>query len=482
MSPSSQLTIKAKSTSRFKGVAGFGFNTCHAPIVMRSDVQDQMRRGRQELGMRYWRCHGTLGDDVGLLDPLSARREPTFSGLKRIIDAGLASGVRPFFELSFMPSALARSTAKTITHYRGVISPPKVWGEWERLIRQLIAFLLQTYGAHEVRQWYFEVWNEPNIPFWSGTRAEYFTLYRLAARALKKADAKLRVGGPATARAAWVPEMLAFCGKTRTPIDFISTHIYPSDVAFVDSAVGDVKLLGVDFLHSHFRRVRREVDAARPGLPIIWGEWNSSAGPLAENHDECNNAALICAALAGMETWGDGSLFWNLSDIYEECQYHFMPFHGGYGLYTVDGIPKSGARAFEFWNALRGERMEVEGAPEGAVRGAFAVRDPETATLRVILWNHQEGKAGRSRAPWKVTLRTEEGGAERGRLDSLLPCHGSAYEAWTAMKRPANLSRTQRARLHAASRPKTVSLRAGKEGVWKVSVPPGTAHLLTLPA
>ena len=468
------LTLDPAERSRFKQAHNFGFNTCHAPIAMRSDVQEQMTRARQELGMRFWRCHATLGDGVGIVTRTGrGRLEYTFSGLKRILAAGLRCGVKPFLELSFMPSALARDPGKTITHYRGITSPPKSWKEWGALIDRLIRFLLETYGAAELRQWYFEVWNEPNIPFWEGTKEEYFQLYRVAALAIKKADGRLRVGGPATARAAWVGDLLRFCRTTRTPIDFTSTHIYPSDVAFVDAAEGEVKLLGTDYLRDAFRAVRREVDAHDRRLPIFWGEWNSSAGPLAENHDTCNNAALICSALAGIEEFADGSLYWNLSDIYEECRYHFAPFHGGYGLYTVDGVAKSSARAFELWQGLRGDRIAVRGLPETASRGAFATQDGEGGALGMVLWNHAE--PGRRQAPWKVALQLDGPRPTTVTLDSVRPGHGSAYEIWVALGRPLNLNPGARRRLEAASRMGRRMLAVDGTGRVRLSLAPGEA-------
>ncbi|MEP7189610.1 MAG: hypothetical protein ABI901_10515 [Roseiflexaceae bacterium] len=81
-----------------------------------------------------------------------------------------------------------------------------------------------------MREWFFEVWNEPNLPeFWTGTQADYFKLYRYTAEAIKGVDASLQVGGPATAKNAWVEEFLDFCDTENLPADFVSTHHYPTD-------------------------------------------------------------------------------------------------------------------------------------------------------------------------------------------------------------------------------------------------------------
>jgi len=474
-----RLSIQTGALSDYKRVSSFGFNTCHAVLAMRSDLQEHMARANRELGMRYWRCHGTLSDDVGVATKgPSGEIRYTFSGLKRILDKGLSQGMKPFFEISFMPSALARDASKTVCHYRAVTSPPADWDQWRDLIAKLMGFLVDTYGLEELRKWYFEVWNEPNIPFWAGTQAEYFRLYRDVALALKAADPQLRVGGPATARGEWVADLLAFCGQTRTPIDFVSTHIYPSDVAFSDSAQGAVKRLGTEYLHENVVRVQREVSAHSPALPIIWGEWNSSAGPFAESHDECNNAALISAALAMFEDHSNGSLFWNLSDIYEEAQYHFSPFHGGYGLYTVDGIAKSAARAFEFWHSLNGQRAQIDGLPATCARGAFATHDVATNQTQVLLWNHLE--PGTTGSDWALSLEVKGSAARSAAVLAVVPENGSAYEKWISMGRPLNLSVAQRGALEEASQPLASLVDANAKSVFSLKIAPGTLTKLTL--
>jgi xylan 1,4-beta-xylosidase len=376
-----------------------------------------------------------LSDDVGVIfRDRDGSLHHCFSGLKRIVDAGLKAGVKPFFELSFMPAALASDPVKKICHYAGITSPPKDHAAWAELVRRTVGFLVETYGIDEVSGWWFEVWNEPNIPFWSGDQEGYFKLYAAAAHAVKRVDPRLRVGGPATARAAWVADLLAWCARNGAPIDFVSTHIYPSDVPFMEAAHGDVNLLGMDFIHGHFKRVREEADAAGFSGPIIWGEWNSSAGPLMPNHDDCNNAALVAGALAGIERWGDGSLYWNLSDIYEECEYHFAPFHGGYGLYTVDGVAKSAARAFEFFRELLPMRHELDGLPESAARGALFTTDAERRSAVVLLWNHLADENSPA-VPWQVEIDPGAvGGAEIVRRE-ILPGAGSACETWSLQVR-----------------------------------------------
>ncbi len=207
--------------------------SCHAATALREDWRRQLKRCREELGFEYVRFHGLLDDDMSVcLRGDRGALDYSFFNVDSIVDFLLEIGMKPFIELSFMPSALA-SGAKTVFHYRGNITPPKSYDEWGDLIGALAGHLVRRYGVGEVRRWFFEVWNEPNLDiFWSGTQQEYFRLYQSAARAIKKVDGSLAVGGPATAIDAWIPELREFCEKQGVPLDFISTHHYPTDASY----------------------------------------------------------------------------------------------------------------------------------------------------------------------------------------------------------------------------------------------------------
>ncbi len=123
--------------------------------------------------------------------------------------------MKAFVERSFMPSILS-SGDQTVFHYRANVSAPRDLSQWSTLIRKLALHCVERYGIAEVRQWLFEVWNEPNLAaFGSGSQAQYFELYRYTAEALKTVDRGLQVGGPATADNAWITRG----GRVRMPSD-----------------------------------------------------------------------------------------------------------------------------------------------------------------------------------------------------------------------------------------------------------------------
>ena len=206
--------------------------SCHATTILREDVRQQIRNAHRDCGFKYLRFHGLFDDDMSVvIKPMMpwGEIEISFFNIDNIFDFLLDTGMKPFVELGFMPEAFASGT-QTCFHYKGNVTPPADYNQWGDFIRQFGEHLIARYGREEVSQWFFEVWNEPNLNFFfSGTRDEYFKLYQTTALALKSVDSCFRVGGPATSVNAWIPPFRAFCEQENVPLDFISTHHYPSD-------------------------------------------------------------------------------------------------------------------------------------------------------------------------------------------------------------------------------------------------------------
>ena len=169
-------------------------------------------------------------DDFMPLPGSKSFRNYNFRNIAVAYDNVLKAGMKPWVELSFMPSRLAKSQKKVTVNADGRSGMPKKDEDWQDFIRAFIRFLIARYGKDEVASWHFEVWNEPNMStFFSGSQTDYFHLYEITARAVKDVDEKLMVGGPASATGGWIAEFIDFVKKNRVPCDFISTHNYPGD-------------------------------------------------------------------------------------------------------------------------------------------------------------------------------------------------------------------------------------------------------------
>ena len=331
----------------------------HAPIALRADWQAQLRRRHDELGFRYVRFHGLLSDDMGTLIVNQDKFLYSFFNIDQIFDFLLLIGMRPFVELSFMPAALA-SGGTTVFRYAGNVTPPKDYAQWAALIVRLVAHWAQRYDVAEVRDWLFEVWNEPKLnDFWIGTRSEYFDHYRHTVRAIKSVDAEFKVGGPATAKNAWVAEFVEFCSSNNLPVDFVSTHHYPTDALGHESDDTESQLA-----HSH-RSILREqaVQAQRQarGRAPHYIEWNTSSNPRDALYDEPYAAAFVTKTVMEAQGLVQGYSFWTFSDIFAENYFPSVPFHGGFGLLSLHGIAKPMYRAFELLHRLGHEPLPVQG-------------------------------------------------------------------------------------------------------------------------
>src|ERR1700689_2015646 len=164
------------------------FGSGRAILSLREGYRQDLQAVKQITGFRYVRFHAIFHDEVGVYD-VDKQGQPAlnFSYVDQIYDGLLANGVKPFVELSFMPHELAARPIIQAFWYKPDVAPPKDWDKWDNMITQFISHLIDRYGIDEVSQWYFEVWNEPNIDFWGGIprQKSYFELYDHTARALK---------------------------------------------------------------------------------------------------------------------------------------------------------------------------------------------------------------------------------------------------------------------------------------------------------
>jgi xylan 1,4-beta-xylosidase len=419
----------------------------HALLALRADWQAQLRQCREDLGFRYVRFHGLLSDDVGTLIRNQAGVIDSFFNADRIVDFLLSIGMKPFVELSFMPQALA-SGRTTVFKYRGNVTPPRHYPRWAAFIKRLVAHWVDRYGLSEVGQWFFEVWNEPNLrAFWTGSRTDYFKLYRTTVRAIKAVDPSLRVGGPATARDGWIDEFIEFCETAHVAVDFVSTHHYPTDADM--SAAGTENRLARS-RRSILRQWAQDSRRRACGRPLYYTEWNTSADDRDPLHDEPYAAAFVVKTLMEVSGLVEGYSFWTFSDIFEESYFPSVPFHGGFGLMTLHAIPKPAYRAFELLRRLGHERLLVDGLHH-TVDG-WVVRDNrEVRRLTVLMTNHALPRHAIATERARVTL-TGAPELRQAFVERIDRDHANPKRVWRAGGSPVYLEPALLEHLQIASR------------------------------
>ncbi|MDP4276962.1 MAG: glycoside hydrolase [Bacteroidota bacterium] len=343
-----------------KGNLNTMFNECvgagRANEGLRADWQEQLAYVKKTCNFKYIRMHGLLCDDMGVYkENKDGQPAYNYQYIDKLYDFLLSIGIKPFVELGFMPSALA-SGKQHIFWWKGNVTPPKDYNKWADLIRNLVQHFTERYGADEVKTWYFEVWNEPNLNgFWAGTQDEYFKLYAYTVNAIKWVNKAYRVGGPSTAGGSWVPEMIAFCHKNALPLDFISTHSYGVKQGFLDEfgntgTILDSNPMSVsgDMIHS-----REQIEASpMPNLELHYTEWSSSYTPADPIHDSYHEASYILEKIKQVGNAVNSMSYWVFTDIFEEAGPRFTPFHGGFGLLNTQGINKPAFYSYKFLNEL----------------------------------------------------------------------------------------------------------------------------------
>ena len=417
----------------------------HAPMALRADWQAQLRRCHAELGFRYVRFHGLLSDDMSTLLRVESRSCSSYFNVDQIFDFVLSIGMKPFVELSFMPRALA-SGGTTVFHYCANVTPPTDYDQWAALVAALAAHVVDRYGIDEVSQWYFEVWNEPNLKqFWTGSQDQYFQLYRGAAIAIKSVHPSLRIGGPATAANAWTGDFLEYCDANRVPADFVSTHHYPTDGLGNDGDAPASRL--ADGHRGALREQASETRRRAGSKPVFYTEWNTSADPRDPLHDESYAAAFVVKTALEASSLVQGYGYWTFSDIFEEEGFPSQPFHGGFGLLSIHGIAKPSYRAFELLHGLGTEMLPMTG--NHATVDAWVVQHrSETA---IVLTNHALPRHPID-TEWVRVALNETAIPESARIERIDARHANAKSLWQDMGEPEYPTAVELAKLHDASR------------------------------
>lgn len=362
------------------------FGSGRAALVLRQNYLNDLKAVKQVTDFRYVRFHAILHDELGVYNE-DEHGNPVynFAYVDQIYDNLLANGVRPVVEISFMPKKLAfNPDALHPFWYKQNVSPPKSMEKWDGLITAFAKNLVQRYGIDEVSQWYFEVWNEPNIDFWNGIprQRSYFELYDHTARDLKSVNPRLRVGGPATAAAQWVPAFLKHTFENHVPVDFVSSHGYADDTVenmFPDDPSVPKDLPMDQRVCRAISMVRNQMKTAgKPKLPLFWTEWN------VPGHNQSRDTTYVGPALANTIRQCDGLIdmmsFWTFSDVFEEGGPSPRPFIGQFGLRAEFGINKPSYYGFALLHQL-GDRRIANPSPD------LIVTKASDGSLRIAAWN-----------------------------------------------------------------------------------------------
>ena len=442
-----------------KGLLNTMFKECvgagRANEGLRADWQQQLAYVRKECGFKYIRMHGLLTDDMAVYkEDSKGNPEYNYMYIDVLFDFLHSIGMKPFVELGFMPNALA-SGNQTIFWWRGNVTPPKDYEKWAGLIKNLTEHFTERYGADEVKTWYFEVWNEPNLSpgFWTGTQEEYFKLYKYTAQAVKSINKEYRVGGPGTAGAAWEPEMIEYCHKNNVPIDFISTHAYGVRQGFLDEygQGGTVLDKNPMSLSGDVLQSRKEIaGSSLPNLELHYTEWSASYTPADPIHDSYHEASYVLQKLKQVGNAATSMSYWVFTDIFEEPGPRFTPFHGGFGMLTIQGINKPVFYAYQFLNHLGNIELKNRDT------ASWVCKD-SSGNLQALVWdytytlsdstNNQQyyirDLPSKSKGRLKINIANVPKGNYALEVYKVGYRSNDAYSTYLSMGKPAQLTKQQ---------------------------------------
>ncbi len=391
---------------------------------LRTSWVEQLKQVKEHCGFQYLRMHGLFGDDMFVyFEKPDGKVVYNWQYIDEVHDRMLAIGVKPFVELSFFPKGIATDDSKMQMWYQNRVSFDATrLGKWHDLVKAFTQHVVDRYGIEEVLTWYFEVWNEPNLNmnpkagFFDGTKSDYFKLYKASAEAVKSVDKRLKVGGPATSnfiadkrfegevydkeksvfypqdkinkqlwKGAWIEDFIAYCEKENLPVDFISTHPYPTDYA-LDPETGRSKD-AVRYVHSlkdDISWIQRQLAKSKyPHAEIHLTEWSTSPNSRDIMHDALPPAAYILKGNLDCIGMTNSLMYWTFTDIFEEKGGGESVFHGGFGMINFQGLVKPSFHAYRMLHQLGDEKLYYADP-------LFVSRSSESGKITAIAFNYPQ--------------------------------------------------------------------------------------------
>lgn len=413
------IDVRVK-TEPFTHYWSVGVGAGRANEGLRAGWLEHLQLVKKNCGFRYVRMHGLFHDDMFVYF-----RKPdgkvvyNWQYIDELYDRMLAIGVKPFVELGFFPKDMAAENSKTQMWWKGYVSVDRNnFGKWHDLIKAFIQHIVDRYGINEVLTWYFEVWNEPNLTgtggFFHGTKSDYFRLYKEAVTAIKSIDERLKVGGPATSnfiadhrhdgeildhsqsrfytqeeinkqqwKGVWIEDFLHYCEKENLPVDFISTHPYPTDYALdPETGRGKGAIRYVHSLKDDIQWLRQQLaDSKYPEAEIHLTEWSTGPNSRDRMHDILPPAAYIIKTNLDCIGLANSLMYWTFTDVFEEKGGGEEIFHGGFGMINFQGLVKPSFHAYRMLNQLGDEKIYYKDP-------LFISRSSKTGKLSAIAFNY----------------------------------------------------------------------------------------------
>ncbi|WP_336773855.1 GH39 family glycosyl hydrolase [Paenibacillus sp. MMO-58] len=468
---------------------------------LREDWRRQFAGMQGEFPFTHIRFHGIFNDEMMVYsEDEDGKPVYNWAYVDKLYDFLLQSGIHIFVELSFMPALLRRSN-ETIFWWKGGISPPADQEKWNGLVREFVRHCVNRYGLAEVKKWYFEVWNEPDLTdvCWSGTKEEYFAFYEATANTIKSVSPELTVGGPALGYGSlwndsWAEQFIAYCRDRQVPLNFFSFHVY-SEYPFQKKEIGKLTtIMPPSYFLDSINLLKEKIGYGQPHTPELHiTEWNFSLYDRNLLHDTMFMAPFIIHHALATSGAVDSIAYWSFTDVFEESQVLPSMFYGGFGLINREGLRKPGYYAFRLLSRL-GSRIIAQG-------DGYIVTRNENEDVQILLYHYVHvdslyasgDRTGltelnrysvfeeKGHKRFRIALEGLSGSYKRTRhvLDRE---HGSVFDEWIRLGSPAFPTEEELKYLHSRSGPdmRTDRLKLSEGYAEEAVVPPHGVQLIIL--
>ena len=404
-----------------------------------------------------------------------------------IIDTYIKRGINPLMEIGFMPKDLSskpepyeHTWSKGGNIWTGWTYPPKDYNKWRELVYQWVKHSIDRYGKKEVITWLWEVWNEPDIPYWSGTFDEYCKLYDYAVDGLKKACPECTIGGPHTTSPRsdkaykYLTDFIEHClrgknyatGKTGTPLQYIGFHAKGSP-EFIN---GHIRMnMGVQLKDIERAFVAVNSFPELKNIPIIIGECDpEGCAACSEKRDP--KYGYRNGTMYSSYTASSFARIYELMDKYKvnlkgvvswSFEFEDQEWFAGFREMATHGIDKPVLNVFRMFGMMGGKRIEVKaensftasdiianGVRERNDINAIASKDQHS--IYIMVWNYHDNDSIGKTSQIELTVNGIAGKKVMSRHYRIDQHFSNSFEKWKAMGKSQNVTADQYQQLEKA--------------------------------
>lgn len=481
-------------------------NAGYARNITDGTVQREIFYLKEKVGFEYIRFKGILDDDMCLLrKDMDGKILVNYAYVDEVIDFILSVGAKPMIELGYMPGLLAGKTIFASMR-RGIFGTPSDIEKWHRLIKNLVEHLVKRYKSRKVRQWLFAPWLPPDFTDMGlCSREEYEEIYLASYAAIKGVNPDFIITGPGTTDPGkhmnWFLDM---CRRRKCLPDIIT---FRSFAAEMEQEADGMNLIGnnesfslavsgdENLLHSTVRKIKNILKEENlSDMPLVLEEWSNNIWQRDLCNDTCYKSAYLFKNILENNQDLNGMGYFTLNDRIDEVPPAGDTFHGGFGLFTKNDIPKSACRAMELLGQM-GDRLLGRG------EGYYITRSEEEIQIFLYHYSHYDLLyryrhivnmsrtkrynvfVSKEAQAFYIRFENMEQGKYEVRRYSITQDGGSSYDIWVKMGAPDPLNREEEEMLRSLSVPlyrrETVEAQEGELGI-KASLNPQDVCLIKI--